>query len=86
MQSITMFETSWCPYCKSARNYIDELFDENSKYRDLNLTLIDEELDSELANQYDYYYVPTIYLGNEKQHEGVVTKEIIETIFKKALI
>lgn len=86
MQSITVFETSWCPYCKRAREYMDELLKEYPKYANINLNLVDEEVERELANQYDYYYVPTFYLGDDKQYEGVVTKEIIQTIFDKAII
>ncbi|MFU0828138.1 MAG: Thioredoxin-like-fold domain-containing protein [Lachnoclostridium sp.] len=86
MKQITMFETSWCPYCKKAHNYMEELFRENPKYKELNIRYIDEEKEPDLAKKYDYYYVPTFYLDSEKFHEGVPNKEIIRELFDKALV
>ena len=85
MKTITMFETSWCPHCKQAHKFMNELMKENPKYKDLKIRIIDEELEPEIANSYDYYYVPTYYLESEKIHEGVPNKEVIEELFENAL-
>ncbi len=85
MKTITMFETSWCPHCKQAHKFMDELMNENPRYKDLKIQIIDEELEPEVANSYDYYYVPTYYLDSEKVHEGVPNKKAIELLFNNAL-
>lgn len=86
MKSITMFLTSWCPHCKRAINWMNELTAENPNYKALDIKLIDEDLHPEISNQYDYYYVPTYYIENEKVHEGAATKEIIKDIFEKSMV
>jgi thioredoxin 1 len=85
MKSIIMFETSWCPHCKQAHKFMDELMQEYPKYKELNIQFIDEDQEPDIANQYDYYYVPTYYLESEKFHEGVPRKEVIRTLFENAL-
>lgn len=84
MKSITMFVTSWCPYCKLAHRLMDELKQLNPNYKELNIKIIDEEKQPELAKQYDYYYVPTYFIDDNKVHEGVPNIEIIKGIFDKA--
>ncbi len=85
MKSITMFETSWCPYCKQARTLMKELMQENPKYKDLDIKVIDEELHPKISSQYNYYYVPTFFIEEEKAHEGVPSKDIIREIFEQAI-
>jgi len=80
-----MFETSWCPHCRRAHRLMDELMHENPKYKELKIRVIDEEKEADIANQYNYYYVPTYYLDSEKIHEGVPNKEVIHTLFETAL-
>lgn len=84
MRPVTMFVTSWCPYCKQALSFMDSLKRENPKYQDIEIKIIDEELHPEISKQYDYYYVPTYYVGNFKAHEGVPTKEIVKQVFDRA--
>lgn len=80
-----MFILKNCPHCKRARNWIAELKKENPEYDKIDVELIDEQVNNELANQYDYYYVPSIFEGNIKLHEGVATKEVIKDIFDNYL-
>lgn len=84
MKQITMFVTSWCPYCQKAHNLMNELYQENPAYKNLFIKVIDEEMHPEIAKQYDYYYVPTYYVDSEKIHEGVPTKEAIQNVFELA--
>ena len=60
-----MFITSWCPYCKKAFSMMKDLKDENPKYKDIEVKVIDEELEPEIAKQYDYYYVPTFFVDKK---------------------
>lgn len=85
MKTITMFETSWCPYCKTAHELIQELKKEYIEFQDIQVDFIDEEKHPEISRQYEYYYVPTIYYGKDKMHEGVPTKEIYKDILNKII-
>lgn len=74
-----------CPHCIRARNWIQELYQENPQYQEIPLEIIDEAVEVELANSYDYYYVPSIFDGDQKKHEGVASKQIIKDIFDEYL-
>lgn len=84
MKEVKMFMFEACPYCRRARDMMKALFEAEPKYASVPLTLIDEKLQPEVAEKYDYYYVPTFFVGDEKVHEGVPTQEAIERVFKKA--
>ena len=47
--------------------------------------IIKLKLNSELADQYDYYYVPALFDGNTKLHEGVASKDGLKKIFDQYL-
>ena len=85
MKEVKMFMFAACPHCKRAREMMNEIFAEDPEYTRVPLTIIDETKNPEIADQYDYYYVPTFYTGEEKIMEGVPTKEAIEKVFAKAL-
>ena len=87
MKKLYMFVTSWCPHCKNAKNWIQELTAENPKYETIPLEIIDEEKEVNKVNElnFDYYYVPTFFLEDEKLHEGVPSKEIVKSVLDKAL-
>ncbi|WP_035500856.1 glutaredoxin family protein [Fusobacterium gonidiaformans] len=87
MKKLYMFVTSWCPHCKNAKNWIQELKAENPKYETISLEIIDEEKEVNKVNElnFGYYYVPTFFLEDEKLHEGVPSKEIVKSVLDKAL-
>ncbi len=85
MKKIKMFLLESCPYCREALKWIDELYLENPAYKELELEKIDEEKNCDIAERYDYYYVPTFYVGDEKRHEGVATKDAVRNVFDEAL-
>ena len=84
MKEITVLITDWCPHCKRAINWIDEVKQENPKYQEIKVEIIDEEKTPEMAKQYDYYYVPTYFVGMRKAFEGGTTKEIVRKVFEEA--
>ncbi|HZK34245.1 MAG TPA: thioredoxin family protein [Bacillota bacterium] len=84
MKKLLMFTMEGCPHCRKAREYMDELYESNPEYKELDIEIIDELLQPETAEKYDYYYVPTYYLDGEKFHEGVPSREMVEDLFKKA--
>lgn len=64
---------------------MEELKEENPKYSQVDLKIIDEGLHPDIAEKYDYYYVPTYYIDGKKVHEGVATRDIVRNIFKEAV-
>ncbi len=74
-----------CPYCKRAINYINRLKAENKQYQNIDIEYIDEVKESELADSYDYYYVPSFFDGNRKLHEGAIKEEQVKKIFDEYL-
>lgn len=70
-----------CPHCNNARRWIGELCDENPAYTMIDIEYIDEQKEARLADSYDYYYVPAIFHGTDKLHEGIASKEKIKDIF-----
>ena len=84
MKDITVLITDWCLHCKRAINWIDEVKQENPKYKEIKVEIIDEEKTPEIAKQYDYYYVPTYFVGKRKAFEGGTTKEIVRKVFEEA--
>ena len=85
MRKIKMIVMTGCPHCANAERFMEELYEENPEYKNLEIEVINETDEPELADQYDYYYVPTYYLDGEKFHEGVPKKKMIEELFQKAL-
>lgn len=84
MRELTMFYYPECPYCQRAFRFQEELFREHPEYRDVPLRLVNENKERALADSYDYWYVPTYYLGREKLCEGVKEKSLIEAAFARA--
>ncbi|MCX7772409.1 MAG: thioredoxin family protein [Clostridia bacterium] len=84
MKPVLMFIMESCPYCQRAKRYMEELMKETPKYRDVSLNVIDETLDPDTAERYDYYYVPSYYVENEKIHEGAASKEDVRRVFEAA--
>ena len=85
MKELTMFYFPECPYCQRAFRWHEELFREHPEYRQVPLRLVDEHKESALADSYDYWYVPSYFLGKEKLGEGVKEKAVIEAVFQRAL-
>lgn len=84
MKPVLMFTMESCPYCREARLWMEELKKENAKYTDIAVTVIDERRHPDVANEYDYYYVPTYYVDGVKIHEGAASKDVIRGVFEKA--
>ncbi|MCL1830115.1 MAG: thioredoxin family protein [Oscillospiraceae bacterium] len=85
MKKIQLFILRNCPFCIQALDWQNKILTENPHYREVPIEIIDENEQYELANSYDYYYVPSYYLDGRKLHEGVATREKIENIFAQAL-
>ena len=86
MKKITMFIMESCPYCVKAKKWMDEVVKSGEKYKNIELVIIDETKEPDLATKFDYYYVPTYYLDDIKVHEGAATFEIVKKVFDDALL
>ena len=84
MKDILMFTMAACPYCRAAHRWMEEILQEHPQYRDIPIQIIDEVQQPEIANRYDYYFVPTYYVDGVKVHEGAATKEIVQGVYEKA--
>jgi hypothetical protein len=63
---------------------MDELKKQDA-YRDVEIEMIEESEEPEIADSYDYYYVPTYYVDGVKEHEGAAEFEEVEAVFRKAV-
>ena len=70
MKELKIFILEYCPYCKRALTYLEQY-----DLKDVKVTLIDERKESAIANDYDYYFVPSFFLDEVKIHEGAITEE-----------
>ncbi len=70
MKEIYLFHLINCPYCINARKAIDALQAENPAYRDIRIRWIEETQEPEMLKGRDYYYVPTIFYGDQKLYEA----------------
>ena len=85
MKKIQLLILKSCPFCIQALDWQNKIINENPKFNDIPIETIDEGEQPELADSYDYYYVPTYYVDGIKLHEGVATREKIEKVFLAAL-
>ena len=85
MKELKIFYQENCPFCKRAFRYIEELKEENSAYKNITPICIEETIEEEYANSYDYYYVPTFYIDEVKVHEGGIMKEEVKEILNRIL-
>ncbi len=61
MQKITLYTTTYCPYCHRAKALLKELALE---YTEVDLTN-DNDLREQLTEKYTWYTVPMITIGDE---------------------
>jgi len=85
MKELTLFYFEGCPHCRNALKWQEELLESRPEYRAVPLRMIDERKEPELAKKYDYWFVPTYFLGNLKLFEGFTQKHCVEEAFRRAL-
>ena len=64
--------------------YVEELVETTPEFKSIDIEMIDEGEQRELAKTFDYYYVPTFYIGSNKVHEGPVSREEVQDILRQA--
>ncbi len=85
MKDVKLFYLKNCPFCKKAISYIESLKAQHEELAQVDIEMIEESEQKELADSFDYYYVPTFYVADEKVHEGGIYPEEVEEILRKAL-
>lgn len=68
-KKIMAFYLEGCPYCKQAREALNELSREE-KYNEINIDWIEETQHPDISEQYDYYYVPSMFIEGKKLYEA----------------
>ena len=70
MKKITLFYLDDCPYCHYAKRALEELKKEDPGYAKISVNWVEESEHPEVSQQYNYYYVPTIFYGDKKLYEA----------------
>jgi glutaredoxin len=85
MKNVKLFYLKQCPFCKKAIRYIEELKAQYTELACVDIEMIEESEQVDVADKFDYYYVPTFYVDGVKEHEGGIYPEEVEKILRKAL-
>ena len=85
MKPVKLFYLKNCPFCRKALRYIDEVKAAHPELAAVDIELIEESEQPAVADGYDYYYVPTFYVGGVKVHEGGIYPDEVEAILRKAM-
>ena len=85
MKNVKLFYLKQCPFCKKAIRYIEELKSQYTELACVEIEMIEESEQADVADKFDYYYVPTFYVDRVKEHEGGIYPEEVEKILRKAL-
>lgn len=83
MKKIKMFMFDECPHCQLALRLLDELLAKD-EYKGIEIQKINERKQPEIADQYDYYYVPTFFVDEVKVHEGHAELEDVKKVLDLA--
>ena len=84
MKEIRMFMFESCPHCAKARKIISSILASDPEYKNIPFVMIDEKLQPEEADKFDYFYVPCFFVGDEKVHAGPVDEDKLRAVFEKA--
>ena len=81
---LTMFFLVGFPFCQEARRLIERVLEETPEYKAVKINYIDERIEKELTDRYDYRYVPAFYANEKKLHEGAVDIKKVRKVFESA--
>ncbi len=83
MKKIQLFYLDYCPHCKKTRADLNVLLKED-RFKELEIEMIEESVQKELADQYNYYYVPCFYVDGIKVKEGALSMNDVEEVLMMA--
>ncbi len=70
MKEVMMFYLESCGYCDKARRALAELSRELPGVDLRKIQMVEESLEPDFADRYDYYAVPTFYIDGVKLFEA----------------
>lgn len=85
MKELTLFYLPDCPHCKLALRYLEELKREDPRFDKIPVRMINERVEKELANSYNYWYVPCFFLDGQNLHEGHAERTDVQQVLEQAL-
>ena len=85
MNTVKFFYQRNCPFCRKAMRYIDEARAAHPELAAVTVEPIEETDEPEVADRFDYYYVPTFFVGDVKVHEGGILPDEVERVLRMAL-
>ena len=59
--------------------------EEYPEFQPIEIEMIEETQHPDIADQYDYYYVPTFYVDGVKVHEAGIFKNEMEALLRKVI-
>ena len=84
MQELTYFYLNGCPHCRDADRWLQEICAEEPALAAVPIRRVEERENAPLADQYDYWYVPCLYLGQEKLIEGPTDRAALRAALQRA--
>ncbi len=78
MKKVTFFYVKGCPYCAQARKAREELIAENPEYGKVEFEELDEGIHADIADQYDYWATPAMFIDREKLYESHIGEKYEE--------
>lgn len=85
MKKIVMIKADYCPYCRQAGFFMDQLKKDKPDYCRIPIEYIDEIAEPDKANRYEYRVVPTYYIDGRLIFTGVPTIQDIDKVFSCAM-
>ncbi|MBQ6053185.1 MAG: thioredoxin family protein [Clostridia bacterium] len=85
MGEILYFYLSSCPHCSKADRIIRSVVERYPEFKQVKIRKIEESLKPEIADKYDYYYVPCFFVNGKKIFEGPASVEKVCDAFREAL-
>jgi glutaredoxin len=83
--NLKLFYLNYCPYCKKALSLLEILQRDNPDYAKIEVEKIEESENKQLASSYDYYLVPSFFIGKRKVFEGAMNKEDVKKVLDEYL-
>ena len=68
--TVTFFDYPGCPHCALAKRILRELQEEEPACRAVSFAYVDETARPDYADGFDYWYTPSLFLGDRKLYEA----------------
>ncbi len=68
MKTVKLFYLENCPFCRRALEAVDAAKSAHPELAAVAVECIEESKQPDVAERYDYYYVPTFYIDGRKVH------------------